>query len=372
MAAPLILVSGASGGVGQPLVAELLARGQRVRAQVRTRDARAAQLAALGAEVVTADLYDPDQLEAAMKGVQRAFYLPPIRPYMVQSAVAFALAAKAAQVEHIVSMSQWTSHRAHPANMTRQTWLGDTLFDLVPGAGHTVFNPGMFAHNFLRTIDFAALLGIYPVLSGKGRAAPVSNEDMARTAAVILSEGPDAHAGKRYRPTGPALLDGREMAAIVAKAVGHGVMPVDLPIWMLAKVARQQGIDIYEIASLRHYMQDMREGTFAFEGGVTDVVEQLTGSPAESFETTARRYAALPFARQTLANRLKAFIAFNLTPFYPGTNFARYERQMGIPAAPAPSLAIADPVWRQAHAIQMAFTAVTPLAPGSGTQFAHP
>jgi uncharacterized protein YbjT (DUF2867 family) len=354
MTAPLILVTGASGGVGQPLVAELLTRGQRVRAQVRRRDARAAQLAALGAEVVTADLYDPDQLEAALQGVARAFYLPPMRPNMSQSAVAFALAAKAARVEHIVSMSQWTSHRAHPANMTRQTWLNDALFDLVPGAAHTVFNPGMFAHNFLRTIEYAALLGIYPVISGSGRAAPVSNEDLARTAAVILAEGPALHAGKRYRPTGPKLLDAGEMAGIIALAVGHRVLPLDMPFWLFARAARQQGADPFEIASLKHYMDDMKAGTFEFAGGVTDVVERLTGTPAERFEATARRYAALPVARQTLFNRLKAFVNFNLVPFQPGVNVPRLERTLALPAAPAPSLAIADAQWRRTHAAQMA------------------
>lgn len=363
MAAPLILVSGATGSVGQPLVADLLARGLPVRALVRRHDARSAALAAKGAEIVTADLFDADQLADAMKGVQRAFYLPPMRPHMMQSAVAFALAAKAARVEHIVSMSQWTSHRAHPANMTRQTWLNDGLFDLVPGAGHTVFNPGMFAHNFLRTIDFAALLGFYPVLSGKGRAAPVSNEDMARTAAVILAEGPERHAGKRYRPTGPELLDGREMAAVIARVVGHGVLAFDMPFWLFSKAARLQGVDPYEIASLSHYLEDMRAGTFAFEGGVTDVVEALTGTPAESFETTARRYAALPFARQTLANRLKAFVNFNRVPFQPGVNVRRLERQLAVPELAEPSLAMADPVWRQTHAAQMAGTSALIPAP---------
>ena len=212
----------------------------------------------------------------------------------------------------------------------------------------------MFAHNFLRTVDFAALLGIYPVISGDGRAAPVSNEDMGRTAAVLLTEGPEKHAGKSYRPTGPKLLNGREMSGIVAKAVGHGVLPVNLPFWMLGKVARQQGINPYEISCLRFYMEDMKRGTFEFEGGVTDVVEQLTGAPAESFETTARRYAALPFARQTLGNRLKAFASFNLTPFYLGYDFDKWDRQMGLPRPQSASLSIDDAQWRAEHAAQMA------------------
>jgi len=354
MARPLILVTGATGGVGAPLVAELRARDYPVRAVVRTIDARSARLAALGAEVAVADLYDPDQLTEAARGARRAFYLPPIRPYMIQSAVTFGLVARDVGIEHVVGMSQWTSHRAHPANMTRQTWLMDELFGMIPGAGHTVFNPGMFAHNFLRTVDFAALLGVYPILSGAGKAAPISNEDMARAAAAILMDGPERHAGKSYRPTGPELLSGRDMARIVAKVVRHPVLPINMPIWMLGKVAQQQGIDPYEITSLRHYMQDMREGTFSFDGGVTDVMQTLTGAPAESFETTARRYASLPFARPTLGNRMRAVLNFNLTPFYRGYDFDGWDRQMATPQPPKPSLAIEDEVWRASHHAQMA------------------
>ena len=354
MVNPRILVTGSTGGTGSPVVSELLSRGFPVRAAVRQRDDRSEALDRKGVETVVADLYDPDQMLGALRGVQRAYFLPLIEPFMIQSATAFALAAREAKLEHVVQMSQWTSHRAHPTAMTQQTWLVDRLFAAIPGVAHTIFNPGMFAHNFLRTIDFAALLGIYPVVSGEGRAAPVSNEDMGRVAAVLLAEGPEKHAGKRYRPTGPKLLNGREMAAEIAKAVGHGVMPVNLPIWMLGKVARQQGIEPYQISCLRYYMEDMKRGTFSFEGGVTDVVRQLTGSPAESFEATARRYAALPFARQSLGNRLKAFVNFNLTPFYPGYDFDKWDRRMGFPMPAHSSLSVEDARWRDEHAAQMA------------------
>jgi xanthine dehydrogenase molybdopterin-binding subunit B len=143
------------------------------------------------------------------------------------------------------------------------------------------------------------------------------------------------------------------MAEMVAKAVGHGVMPINLPIWMLGKVAQQQGIDPYQISCLRYYMEDMKSGTFSFEGGVTNVVEELTGTPAESFETTARRYAAMPFAKQTFGNRLKAFVNFNLTPFYPGYDFDRWDKKMGFPRPPEATLSIQDAQWRSTHHLQM-------------------
>ena len=348
MAKPRILVTGATGKTGAAIVTLLLEKQIPVRALVHRRDTRSEALALKGAEVVVADMFDPDQLSGALRGVQRAYYLPFFHTHMIQSVAAFAVAARQSRLESILHLGQWLSHRAHPAIMTRQTWLADQLFADIPGIAHTTLNPGMFADNFLRVLDFASLLGLFPILTGDGQAAPVSNEDIARTAAAILLQ-PDRHAGMSYRPTGPKLLSGRDMAAIAAKVTGHPVLPVKLPFWLFRKVARQQRVNPLEISGLRHYAEEMRRGTFALDGGVTSVVEDLTGHPAEDFETTARRYAAMPFARPTAANRLKALLAFTLVPFWPGYDLDEWDRQKGFPMPANPSLSIDDPQWREDH-----------------------
>jgi len=115
-----------------------------------------------------------------------------------------------------------------------------------------------------------------------------------------------------------------------------------------------QRVDPYEIALLLHYIIDNKQGTFSYEGGVTQVMQQLTGSPAEPFETTARRYAALPFAQQTLGNRLRAMLAFSLTPFYPAYNITVYERSLELPVPPKSLYCMQDQRWLQSHATQMA------------------
>ena len=350
MTKPKILVTGATGKTGAALVAELCQREWPVRAMVSREDNRSAALRKLGAETVVADMYDPEQLYVAAKGTQRAYYLPLMRPYMIQAANAFMVAAREAKIESIVQMSQWTSSASHPTAMTRQTWLIDRTFSMIPGVAHTIFNPGMFADNFLRTIDFAALLGIYPVLMGDSKSAPISNEDMAKSSAALLTDDPAKHAGKSYHPTGTELLSGKDMAKIIAKVVGHAVFPVNLPIWMFLKVARMQKIDPYQIALLVRYAEDNKQGTFSYEGGVTEVMQELTGKAAESFETTARRYSAMPFARQTFFNRLKAFINFNITPLYPGYNIKAYERKLQIPMPPKPLHCMEDERWRSSHA----------------------
>lgn len=220
------------------------------------------------------------------------------------------------------------------------------------GTDHIVVNPGMFADNFLRVIDFASLLYFYPVLTGSSSSAPVANEDIARVVVALL-KNPKGHAGRRYRPTGPRLLTGREMAQAVARVVGHAVVPVSLPMWMFRKAARMSGADIHEVYNYGHYMHEHRRGTFSLAGGVTEVVERLTGAPAESFDVTAARYAAMPFARQTVSNRLRAFLRFNALPFYSGHNLAAYERREGFVAAEPTSLAIDSPSWNRDHLAQM-------------------
>ena len=103
MIKPRIIVTGATGKTGSVVVTELLKAGYPVRAMVRREDGRSARLKAQGAEIAVADMSDVERVADALKDVQRAYYCPPLDPYMIQGAVAFAVAAKEARLEHIVS-----------------------------------------------------------------------------------------------------------------------------------------------------------------------------------------------------------------------------------------------------------------------------
>jgi NAD(P)H dehydrogenase (quinone) len=352
MTRPTILVTGATGKTGGAVARQLIEEGWSVRALVHAEDVRSQALRRLGAEVVVADMFDAQQLKKALQGVQRAYYVTLFKPGLSRAAQAFADAACQTGLETLVQLSQWLSHPTHPSIQTRETWEVDQTFAALEGTDHIIVNPGMFADNFLRVIDFASLLYVYPVLTGSSSCAPVANEDIARVVVALLKK-PQGHAGRRYRPTGPRLLTGREMAHAMARVVDHAVLPVDLPMWMFRKAARMSGADIHEVYNYGYYMQEHRRGTFSLAGGVTDVVERLTGTPAESFDTTAARYAAMPFARQTLANRMKAFLRFNLLPLYPGHDVKEYERQKGFVMPDHASLAIDSERWTVAHMAQM-------------------
>jgi NAD(P)H dehydrogenase (quinone) len=345
MIKPRIIVTGATGKTGSAVVTELLKAGYPVRAIVRREDGRSVRLKAQGVEVAVADMSDVERIADALTDVQRAYYCPPFDPYMIQGAVAFAVAARESRLEHIVGLTQWLSSPSHPSLMTRQHWLVDRLFSMTPGVAHTIVRPGFFADAYLMLMGVAANLGVFPWAFGDSRNAPPSNEDIARVAVSALMN-PARHAGKSYRPTGPELLGGQDIANAIGRAVGRSVRAVPTPAWMFLKGARMAGIPIDILSGVRYYIDDHRRGAFELGAPTTDVLD-VTRRPAEDFETIARRYAALPHTQRTLGNWLREFAEFLITPFSPGFNFDRYDRELRRPFPSRPQFAPESKVWRR-------------------------
>src|SRR5262245_13144121 len=69
-----VLVTGASGFIGQKLIEELLARDEQVSCLVR-RTSHTEPLTRLGAQLVYGDVRDPDSVRAAVDGVQMVYHL---------------------------------------------------------------------------------------------------------------------------------------------------------------------------------------------------------------------------------------------------------------------------------------------------------
>jgi len=349
MRKPRILVTGAAGKTGSVVVAELLKAGYPVRALVRREDSRSARFERLGAEIAVADMSDVERIADALNDVQGAYYCPPFDPYMIQGAAAFAVAAKESRLEHIVGVTQWLASPSHPALMTRQHWLVDRLFSMIPGIAHTIVRPGFFADAYLVPIRLAAHLGLFPWIYGDSRNAPASNEDIARVAVAAL-KSPARHAGKVYRPTGPELLGGKDMAEAIGLAVGRSIKVVPTPTWLFMKSARQAGLSIDVLSALHYYIDDHRRGAFELGAPTSDVLD-VTGQPPEEFAAIARRYAALPENRPTLNNRLRTAAQFLIAPLKPGLNLGRYQRQLRCPVPSQPQLTHESRVWRREHTL---------------------
>ena len=112
----LVLVSGATGQQGGAVARELLAAGWPVRAMTRKPDGDAAKaLAALGAEIVKADLDDEASLAPAFAGAWGALAVQNTWEAGVEGeeeqGLRFARAAKKAGIKHFVYQSVASAHR---------------------------------------------------------------------------------------------------------------------------------------------------------------------------------------------------------------------------------------------------------------------
>ena len=347
MTNPKILVSGATGKIGTQVVKQLLEINYPVRAMVHKLDTRSEQLKALGAEIIVADVFDTEAVYNAMKGTQRVFYLPVVHPYMIQSSVAFAVAAHQLQVEQIVTITQWLSSPSHPSLLTRHHWLTDHLMPMIPNVASTIVNPGVFADVYGQMITGASVLGTLPNFFGDRKNAPATNEDMARVAVATLLD-PAKHNGKTYRPTSSEALSIDEMAERLGKILGRKIKTQTMPTKMFGKVAKSMGINPYEVFITLNYLEDGLKGSFEVNAP-SNAVFELTGKQPESFETMAKRWIAAPEAQPTFSNKLKAIWDFikiiTTTPY----NIEKYQKQMNFPMLSNPQLAADNAIWKQEH-----------------------
>ncbi len=116
------------------------------------------------------------------------------------------------------------------------------------------------------------------------------------------------------------------------------------------KTARMAGLPIDLISGVRYYIDDHKRGAFELGAPTTDVAD-VTGQPAEDFETIARRYAALPRNRRILGSWLREFAQFVIAPLSPSVNLDRYDRELRRPFPSVPQFASESKVWRREHAI---------------------
>jgi len=171
----MIVIFGATGTIGTPLITALLAKGARVRAV--TRDAsRVAALLAQGCAAAVADFDDPAALARACKGAQKTFLVTPAHQDMGRWKANVIRAAADAAVQHMV-MS--TGLGASPkARLTFGIWHSKSQELLKEsGMGWTLIQPTYFMQNLLWQADQKVCASLTP--SSMARSASSSEASFA-------------------------------------------------------------------------------------------------------------------------------------------------------------------------------------------------
>ena len=272
------LVTGATGNTGRHVVAELVRRGDRVRALTRNPAAAAEKLPA-GVELVAGTHTAPERLDAALDGVSRLHItvtagLAEAGPELVRRAVG-------AGVRRITVV--WGG------------WVGPVEKAVAEsGVEWTRLEPQEFMSNTLTWIDSVRAEGIvrepYDFPS-----ALVHEADIGAVAAVALLD--DGHAGRAYNLTGPDALTPRERIAILSRAIRRDIVFVP--------ITHQQAVDRLTATGVSRADAEYVVGWYAAPSDasttVVDTIEQVTGRPARTFAQWVAEHAERFHAPQAMA-----------------------------------------------------------------------
>ena len=263
----MILITGGTGTSGRPIVEAVLERGEQVRVLARDPVKAADQLGA-EVEIARGDFSDPQSLDAAMEGVERALLLSPPSNQLVAMEQAFVDTAKRAGVKHVVKFSAYGAAPDAPLGFAK--WHGTSEGYLKQsGLLWTMLRPPFFMQNLLGLAGMIKSGTIYQP-AGEGKAGFVDVRDIAAVAASALSE--DGHAGKSYDITGPELLTFHDIAATLSRVHGRTITYVNVPPEVAKQSMTQAGMPEWQADAINQLMSDLKSGKFA---RLTDIVRTI-------------------------------------------------------------------------------------------------
>jgi uncharacterized protein YbjT (DUF2867 family) len=279
----MILITGATGNVGVPLVRALVADGHKVRAFV-TDVAAAREKLGDKVELVKGNFEDAASIDAALVGVDTAYLLTTGLDLPKWDAT-FIAAAKRAGVKHVVKHSV-AGAQYEVNSVGRWHRAGEKLLEQ-SGMAWTFLRPVGFMSNALTWIPTVKAQGAIYMPCGDGKTASIDPRDIAAVAAKVLTT--PGHDGKAYDLTGPEPLGVADQAKALSDAIGKPVKYVDVP----DAAARQSMIGMGMPPALA---DSMIEFTNMVKSGnanmLSDNVQTITGKPARTFAAWAKENAA--------------------------------------------------------------------------------
>ncbi len=276
-----ILVTGASGNIGKPLVQTLQSAGASFAVM------RSKPTADAGPATQVADFSDVAALTQAFTGFHTLFVLLPLVPNKLELARNVAAAAKAAGVQHIVRASGAGADATSPFALPRlQGQIDDVL--TATGIPCTFLRNAGFMQNYSTYQTQAIKDGsIYMADNGQAQSL-IDARDIAAVAALVL-QAPASHAGKAYTLTGGESLTGTQAAAAISTAVGHAVKHISVPPEAAVATMQQWGMPTFMIEVMDSLNRIVSAG---YAAPVSPDTERLLGRKPRGFAAYVAEHAA--------------------------------------------------------------------------------
>jgi len=269
----MIVVTGATGNVGRPLVEALVKAGKEVTAVSRGDGPQ-------GVRHARADLAEPASLRPVLAGAEALFLLVSGAGAHLDPR-AIVEAARAGGVRRIVLLSSQAA-MTRPGSVSHAPLRAIEEVVEQSGLDWTLLRPSGFASNAFAWVPSVRAERTVAAPFGSVRLPIVDPLDIAEVAAAVLTG--DGHAGRAYEITGPEATTPRQRAQAIGDALGEPVRFVE----QTPAEARAQ--------MLQFMPEPVVDGTLAIIGEPTEAeqrvspdVERLLGRKAYTFAEWVQR-----------------------------------------------------------------------------------
>jgi uncharacterized protein YbjT (DUF2867 family) len=263
-----IVVTGATGNVGRPLVAELLAAGAHVRAVTRAPDTAG----------LPSGVHTVSSAADALPGASAVFLNSRALGDDLAKVVAECVGAGVTKLVALSAINADDDFSRQPSRFRGdRNWEVEQLA-VESGLSWVSLRPAVFATNFagmwgaqIRAGDVVA--GPYAAASS----APIVESDISAVAARALLT--DDLVGQRIPLTGPQAFSNTELAGVIGDVLGRPLQYREVP----AELVRQRFIGIGFSAEFADAYIAMQAETLDKPALVTHDVEKILGRPATPF-----------------------------------------------------------------------------------------
>lgn len=280
----MIIVTGASGGLGSLVLNRLIGMGPAITGGPVVAGSRSPHRLAAGLQPRLLDFDNPDSLPSAFAGADVVLLISAGQgedDAVIARHAAAIDAAEVAGVKHIVYTSlaragdhvalaishRWTERRL---NRGRADW--------------TILRNGLYAELAIPGAAEATMTGEYTGPMSRGRWAAVAREDLADIAAIVVSEA-DRHRGKVYELVGDRALSGDDIAGAVAEFTGRPVIYRPGTLEQLRGSLTAAGLPAWQIPTVVSSYSAISAGFL--DGTRSDLTDLLGVPPRPALEVIA-------------------------------------------------------------------------------------
>lgn len=273
-------VTGATGQLGRLVIAALKERGLEGQTTALVRNP--AQAADLGVQTRPFDYGNPEQLAAALVGVERLLLISgsEVGKREAQHNAVIA-AAREAGVKQIVYTSLLHADRSEISLAPEHRATEQAL--KASGVDYVILRNSWYTENYTGSLGVALANGAIIGSAGEGKLTTASRSDLAEAAAVVLTT--DGHSGKTYELANDEPFTLADLADELSRQSGKPVVFNHLPKGEYAKILESVGLP----APAAELIADSDEK--AASGALYDdshALSGLLGRPTQSLAAAVR------------------------------------------------------------------------------------